>query len=396
MALNFDLHALQSQLITHWATFKRLLIGDLLPLEGSSIGQHVQESAASVSTNEPSPHASVTHAHTVKIARHADATIVAKSDAIFEQGIQAAQEHQLEEAKKLFQEALKIDSTQTEAWYNLALLHKHLEDMPSALHCVRLFLQQLPGDLDGEMLYLRLILEQPKYLQTRNETLLMIGSCCNMLPQEHMMRPILELFTKVLELDSAKSMGRLNVSEETINEHLATIDELLKHIDSHPLRDEWFQTLLFMKATVLRQLDRLPEAIATYMDLLVLNPNHIEGVYQLSLLFAQYEDWHQVEELNYKVLEAYPDHHQALNQLGLAQFALENLEACVDTFKRAIELAPQELIYKNNLAYAYEKMGRIGEALRLLEEVLNLETDPSIKEEIQDDIKAIQTKYNAS
>jgi tetratricopeptide (TPR) repeat protein len=385
-----DIQNLKTQLEVQWEQLKTLLIGDLW---SSKAGGETEASPSLEKDTPPTAGHPLSYSPKRTTERHPDASVCAESDELFQKGIEAATLGQLEDAKRHFQASLQVDSTQSEAWYNLALIHKHLEDMPSAIHCVRLFLQQHVGDLDGEVLYLRLILEQPKYLQTRNETLMMIGSCCNMLPPEHMMRPILELFTEVLELDSAKTLGKLNVSEETIDKHLAMLDNLMKDVDAHPLRDEWFQTLLFIKATVLRQLNRLPEAIASYMDLLVLNPNHIEGVYQLSLLFAQYEDWHQVEELNYKVLEAYPEHHQALNQLGLAQFALENLESCVETFKRAIELAPQELIYKNNLAYAYEKMGRIGEALRLLEEVLVAETDPQIQEEIKEDIRAIQAKY---
>jgi tetratricopeptide (TPR) repeat protein len=311
-------------------------------------------------------------------------------DDAFSKAMIAANSGSLREARDLFQESLS-DQELPEALYNIALLSKELDDVPAATNAIRRYMALVPNDLDGEMFYLRLILEQPRHLQNREEIIHTLTSCLDHLPDDHMLHCVLDALLSIALADRDNTPLRLQPDE--LDARLVSIDGAMKTLEDHPMKEAWYQTLLFVKALMLRELERIPEAIATYLDLLQLNPNHIEGVYQLSLLFAQFEDWSQVEELNAKVLEFYPEHHQALNQLGLAKFGLEKVDDAISCFHKAITLAPNEVIYKNNLAYAYERLGDVEKAVILLQEVHDQETDPKLKAELGEDLAAMKAKY---
>lgn len=329
---------------------------------------------------------------TTKTSRPPDATAPAAvlGDDAFSKALASASSGSLREARDLFQSSL-ADEELPEALYNIALLSKELDDVPAATHAIRRYMELAPNDLDGEMFYLRLILEQPRHLQNREEIIRTLTSCLDHLPDDHMLHCVLDALLSIALADRDNTPLRLQPDE--LDARLVSIDGAMKSLEDHPMKDAWYQTLLFVKALMLRELERIPEAIATYLDLLQINPNHIEGVYQLSLLFAQFEDWSQVEELNAKVLEFYPDHHQALNQLGLAKFGLEKVDDAISCFHKAITLAPTEVIYKNNLAYAYERLGEVEKAVILLQEVYDQETDPKLKSELGEDLAAMKAKY---
>ena len=71
----------------------------------------------------------------------------------------------------------------------------------------------------------------------------------------------------------------------------------------------------------------------------------------------------QAVEYAEKVLELDPNHHKALNLLGLAYIKLDNFPAAADALERCVELNPEFFEVHLNLGSIYERLNRSEEAV---------------------------------
>ena len=67
-----------------------------------------------------------------------------------------------------------------------------------------------------------------------------------------------------------------------------------------------------------------------------------------------------------------PDHHQSLNQLGMTELALGNIEAAIDAARKAVALKPGFADYRNNLGEALLADDLIEDAVEEFQQAVNI------------------------
>ncbi|MBF0589400.1 MAG: tetratricopeptide repeat protein, partial [Magnetococcales bacterium] len=78
----------------------------------------------------------------------------------------------------------------------------------------------------------------------------------------------------------------------------------------------------------------------------------------------------EAEQLYRAILEAAPEHADALHHLGLIAWQLNDHEQSLSLLERAIELAPNSVMFHNGLGLVLRHLGRLEEAVASLKKVL--------------------------
>jgi Flp pilus assembly protein TadD len=83
----------------------------------------------------------------------------------------------------------------------------------------------------------------------------------------------------------------------------------------------------------------------------------------------------QAEQLYQSILEAEPNHAEALHLLGVLAFQRGQFDLAVMRIQRALALNPQAVVYHCNLGLAYQTLGRFEEAVASFRRALQIRSD---------------------
>ncbi|MGB1540331.1 MAG: tetratricopeptide repeat protein, partial [Rickettsiales bacterium] len=127
---------------------------------------------------------------------------------------------------------------------------------------------------------------------------------------------------------------------------------------------------LFGLATTYHKNNQLDEARDLYGRLLEIDPYHREGLNNFLALVSQESPGEAIREL--EAMEAKsPDFSPIPAQLGVIYNKLGDHATAAQKLARAIELSPENLAYRYNLAVTLDKLGKSREAADLYMELVN-------------------------
>ncbi|MBV2142503.1 tetratricopeptide repeat protein [Falsochrobactrum sp. TDYN1] len=108
--------------------------------------------------------------------------------------------------------------------------------------------------------------------------------------------------------------------------------------------------------------------------------------YQRGIAHERLKEWDQAEPSFKKALELYPDQPQVLNYLGYSWVDMGiNLDEALDMIRKAVELRPQDGYIVDSLGWAYYRLGRYDDAVVELEKAVKLRPeDPTINDHLGD------------
>ena len=117
---------------------------------------------------------------------------------------------------------------------------------------------------------------------------------------------------------------------------------------------------------------RLPEAERLYRTLLEAVPEHVDALHFLGLLTHQAGESEEAERLIRRAIELRPDYVDAHSNLGNLLRARGCMAEAAEAYRRAVALAPHVQAY-NNLGVALKDLGRRDEAESVLRQAIALE-----------------------
>ena len=117
-----------------------------------------------------------------------------------------------------------------------------------------------------------------------------------------------------------------------------------------------------------------PEAIATYMKVLDLEPNHPAAHINLGTLYYNRQDYAQAERHYRSAIEIDPRYALAHFDLGNVLDETGRVQEAIQTYKTALQLAPTYADAHYNLALAYEKIREPRKAIRHWRAYVKLDT----------------------
>ena len=114
--------------------------------------------------------------------------------------------------------------------------------------------------------------------------------------------------------------------------------------------------------TLLAQ-ERLPEAVAAFRAALTINPRHPDAFYNLGLTLASLGQTDQALACYHNAIQLRPDFAEAYNNLGLLLKDQDHIDQAIACCQRAVALIPGRADFHNNLALTLQKAGKLEEAV---------------------------------
>ncbi len=137
--------------------------------------------------------------------------------------------------------------------------------------------------------------------------------------------------------------------------------------------------VLVAEAHVLRDANRLPEALALLAGALKRFPNNTDLLYDQAMLAEKANQLDLMEKHLRQIIALAPKNQHAYNALGysLADRSIRLPEAHA-LIAKALELAPQDPFIMDSMGWVHFRMGRLKEAEDLLRRAFALRDDPEI------------------
>lgn len=151
------------------------------------------------------------------------------------------------------------------------------------------------------------------------------------------------------------------------------LDDAFKHIDRNSDKG------MLLEAQVLTSLKEFERAEFLYKLLLEKDPENLDYLYNLALLYYEAERFDEAETYLRNVIEKNPDHAEAFNNLGYMFAELgKNLDEAEEIVKKALYLRPSTSYMIDSLAWVYYQKGEYEKALKNLLRAEKLSLDDPV------------------
>ena len=155
-----------------------------------------------------------------------------------------------------------------------------------------------------------------------------------------------------------------------INVHAFTplpLRELGVHILQRRPGDKRYQAA----AALLRQ-QRYAEALATYREVLEIDPEHTRAQVEVGQTLFALERYEEAAHHFERALQLDPRNAEVLDYLALVRFRQERYEMALDRYRRLVEVSPDNAQAHANMGVTLYYLGRFDEAARSFEHALSL------------------------
>jgi len=169
-------------------------------------------------------------------------------------------------------------------------------------------------------------------------------------------------------IDDASMRFQAHMRQASLRARQGRIDDALGLIDAAGAQDEEEQVLgILTKAQILRDADRVDQAIAMLAKADQQMPDTVEIKYELAMLYERVGKVDQLERLLRQVIALDPEHAHAYNALGytLADRG-QRLPEALDLITQALELAPEDPFILDSMGWVKYRMGDLPAAAEYL------------------------------
>jgi Flp pilus assembly protein TadD len=127
-------------------------------------------------------------------------------------------------------------------------------------------------------------------------------------------------------------------------------------------------------------------------------PENWNIFYQRGIAYERLKDWPKAEPSFRKALELNPDQPQVMNYLGYSWVDKNmNLKEALEMIQKAVDLRPSDGYIVDSLGWAYYKLGRFEDAVRELERAVSLKPeDPVLNDHLGDAYWRVGRKLEAT
>jgi tetratricopeptide (TPR) repeat protein len=137
-------------------------------------------------------------------------------------------------------------------------------------------------------------------------------------------------------------------------------------------------------------------AIPFFERTLAVDPNYPLANLQRAIAHTQLKEWDLAERYFRVALHATPDVSEVQSNLAGVLMVTGRPESAIPHYRRAVELRPHDPMNRINLASALERVGRVDEALLLLEEILADDPDHEPARRVRDHVRSNLQRVSAS
>ncbi|MBR1681389.1 tetratricopeptide repeat protein, partial [bacterium] len=197
-----------------------------------------------------------------------------------------------------------------------------------------------------------------------------------------------ESFRQVQDKENITSLTKCYIKME----NLSKITDLVEYIFNSDCKNDCaFEVAqIIEQGYAIKNPELLDFALEIYMKLFEEDPKYFDATLAIAIVYAKKGDWSNAIEYCSKALELNPKSFEANNQMGLTYYCAEEMDSCLYYYEKAFKINPKTdyRIY-SNLAYAYEKVGRIEDAINMFKELITKFPSFPSKEEVKNHAKLL-------
>lgn len=258
-------------------------------------------------------------------------------DAVQMLGVIAAQQQDFQAAEKLLERAIKINSGDSQTFYNLGIVCHKLGKLEAALNC-----------------YDQAILVNRNYSEAFYNRALVLQE--QMKPDAALISYEKAIAIKPRYIEAINNRGLLLKNKNELHLALECFDNA---IAINPNFAEGHNN----RGLILKILKRPESALLSYERAIVINPNYVEAHNNRGSVLMELRQM-EAALISYKAaLNINPTYALAYNNLGNAYVDLEQVDMAINCYKKSIELNPRYAEAFNNLGNAFRRQNNIEMAL---------------------------------
>ena len=265
----------------------------------------------------------------------------------FNLAIQYHQKNNLNEAKKIYLQILKINPNHVNAHNNLGAAYKQLGEIEKAKSCFEKVIQLNPNDVDGHNNLGLLLFELKEIQKAKN------------------------FFEKTIQLNPnyVGAHNNLGTIFNELKEFQKAKDCYERAIQLNPNYVEAHNNL----GTIFKELKEFQKAKDCYERAIQLNPNYAMALYNLGIIFKQFGLSQKAVDYFKKAIEINPNYAKAYNGLGIIFNELgNNIKKAKSCFEKALKINPNYADIYWNL---HSLVSNIDEAIEILKKLIHIDNN---------------------
>jgi tetratricopeptide (TPR) repeat protein len=298
----------------------------------------------------------------------------------FTLAIQNHQKNNIQVAKNLYIEVLKIDSNHTNSLNNLGLIFKSLKNYKKAIsffekaieidpnyviahyNLANIF-QSLKQFQNAISSYNKTIEIDPKYLNAYN-------NLAHIFLSLKQFQKAIDCYEKAIEVDPnyEETYYNLGIVFDKLGDYQKSVNSYEKviKINSHHTFAHNNLGIMFDK------LGDYQKAINCYKIAIEINPNNTEAYYNLGKAFYVLKEDQKAIECFEKAIKINPNYAHAHNNLGIIFNKLCYSQKAIECFEKAIKINPNYALAHNNLGIAFDNLNKSQKAIECFEKAIKI------------------------
>lgn len=291
-------------------------------------------------------------------------------DAYFTRGGELYNEKKYNLAVEFFKIALRQSNAENYAYYNLALAYQQLELDDKALENYKIFLESYPTD-QNSLYNVALIHYKRKEFE---DAIKYFVESFKYKQDEANVKALAETYMQIGDIEKASELADYIFNSDCNKKYAMLVAKVFE-----------------AKEHLANDFSLTQKALDIYLKLLELQPGNFDAALAASVAYSKMGNWENAIIYCNLAIELKPKSYDANSQMGLVLYCSDNMPECIAYYERAMKIKKDYKIHLN-LAYAYEKAGKIDDAIQLFKETLTKFTNFPQKEEVRKHVRQLMEK----
>lgn len=291
-------------------------------------------------------------------------------DAYFTRGGELYNEKKYQLAVEFFKIALRQSNAESYAYYNLALAYQQLGLDDKALENYKRFLKDYPNDQNS--LYNVALIHYKR--NEFEEAVNFFAQSFKYKQDEANVKALADTYMQIGDTEKASELAEYIFNSDCNKKYAMLVAKVFE-----------------AKEHLANDFSLTQKALDIYLRLLELQPGNFDAALAASIAYSKMGNWEQAITYCNLAIELKPKSYDANSQMGLVLYCSDNMPECIAYYERAMKIKKDYKIFLN-LAYAYEKAGKIDDAIQLFKETLTKYTNFPQKEEVRKHVRQLMEK----
>lgn len=291
-------------------------------------------------------------------------------DAYFTRGGELYNEKKYQLAVEFFKIALRQSNAESYAYYNLALAYQQLGLDDKALENYKRFLEDYPNDQNS--LYNVALIHYKR--NEFEEAVNFFAQSFKYKQDEANVKALADTYMQIGDTEKASELAEYIFNSDCNKKYAMLVAKVFE-----------------AKEHLANDFSLTQKALDIYLRLLELQPGNFDAALAASIAYSKMGNWEQAITYCNLAIELKPKSYDANSQMGLVLYCSDNMPECIAYYERAMKIKKDYKIFLN-LAYAYEKAGKIDDAIQLFKETLTKYTNFPQKEEVRKHVRQLMEK----